>query len=120
MTLNDFTRSIATLAERGFTVEKADYRDEAFGSWSIQFSSERVRPRLVIWDGRDRWLILQCELPENERTVRVTPEEPRQMSYEDGVTTYAQREADAWRDKWIGRDAADHSLDRALEELGRR
>ena len=47
-----------------------------------------------------------------------TSEELRRMSYEVGVTIYAQREAEVWRDKWIGRDAADQSLDRALEELG--
>jgi hypothetical protein len=118
MTLNDFARSCEALAERGFTVEKAEYCDEAFGSWSIQFSLEDVPPHLLTWDGRDGWLILQCQRPENERTIRVTPEELRRMSYEDGATTHAQREADAWQDKWIGRDEADQSLDHALEQLG--
>ena len=118
MTLDDFARSCEGLADRGFTVEKADYWHKAFGSWSIQFSSKSVPPHLLSWDGRDRWLILRSARPEEERTVRVAPEELRRMSYEDGVTTYAQREAEAWQDKWIGRDEADQSLDRALEELG--
>ena len=119
MTLDDFTRSIATVAERGFKIEKALYWHEALGSWSIQFSSMSVPPHLLNWDGKERWLILQCERPDIERTVRVTTEELRRMSYEDGVATFAQREADEWRDKWIGRDAAEQSLDRALEELVR-
>ncbi len=103
MTFNDFTRACEALAERGFTVEKAEYSHDAFGSWSVQFSSKRVPRHLLTWDGRDRWLILQCERPEDERTIRVTPEELRRMSYEDGATACAQREADAWQDKWIGR-----------------
>jgi hypothetical protein len=118
MTLNDFAQSCETLAQRGFTVERAEYWNEAFGSWSIQFSSKSVPQHLLSWDGRDRWLILQCERPEDERTIRVSPEELRRMSYEVGATTYAQREADAWQDKWIGRDEADQSLDQALKELG--
>lgn len=118
MTLNDFARSCETLAERGFTVEKAEYSHQAFGSWSIQFSSNSIPPHLLIWDGRDQWLILQSERLENERTIRVTPEELRRMSYEDGTTTYAQRKAEAWKDKWIGRQATEQSLDRALKELG--
>jgi hypothetical protein len=118
MTLDDFTRSIATLAKRGFTIDKALYWHEAFCSWSIQFSSKSVPPHLLNWDGKERWLILQCERPDNERTVRVTPEELRQMSYEDGAIAVAQREADEWRDKWIGRNAAEQSLEQALEELG--
>lgn len=117
MTLNDFARSCEALPEQGFTVEKAEYWDEAFGSWSIQFSSENVPPHLLTWDGRDRWLILQCQRPEKERTIRVTSEELRRMSYEDGATIHSQREADAWQDKWIGRDEADQSLGRALEQL---
>ena len=118
MTLEDFTRSCEALTERGFTVEKAEYWHEAFGSWSIQFSSNKASPHLLTWDGRDGWLILKSQRPENKRTVRLTPEDLRRMSYEDGVTTYAQREADAWQDEWIGRDKADHSLNRALEQLG--
>ena len=118
MTLDDFAHSCVALTDRGFIVENADYWHAAFGSWSIQFSSKKVRPHLLTWDGKDRWLILRCERLENERTIRVTPEALRSMSYEDGVTTYAQREADAWQDKWIGREEADQSLDRALEHLG--
>lgn len=118
MTLDDFVRSCESLAERGFTVEKAEYWGEAFGSWSIRFSSKSIPPHVLNWDGRDRWLILQSARPENERTIHVAPENLRRMSYEDGVIAYAQREADAWQDKWIGRDEAEQSLDRALQELG--
>lgn len=117
MTLKDFERSCETLTERGFTVEKAEYLHEAFGSWSLQFSSKSVPSHLLIWDGRDGWLILQSQRPENERTIHVTPEELRRMSYEEGTTTYAQRKAEAWEDKWIGRRSKEQSLDRALQEL---
>jgi hypothetical protein len=85
----------------------------------MQFSSKTISPHLLLWDGKERWLILQGKRPENERTVRVTPKELRQMSYEEGAITVARREADEWRDKWIGRDAAEQSLDRALREFGR-
>ena len=118
MTLDDFARSCESLTARGFDVEKAEYWGNAFGNWSIQFSTASDPPHRLIWDGRDRWLILERERPKNERTVLVTSEELQQMSYVDGATKYAQREADAWQDLWIGRNVAEQSLERALEELG--
>ena len=118
MTLEDFAHSCGALLKRGFTVENAQYSHETSGSWSIEFSSKKAPPHMLTWDGRDRRLILQRQRPENERTIRITFEELRRMSYEDGATIYAQREADGWQDQWISRDEADHSLDRALEQLG--
>lgn len=118
LTLHDFAHFFEKLAVRGFTIRKAEYWNEAFGSWVIEFSSREVAPHRLSWDGRDRWLYLQCERPQSERKPSIPPDKLRTMSYEDGVFAKHSRDVDAWKDKWIGEDEREHSLDRALEHLG--
>ena len=119
MALPQFVSFCEGLAARGFTVQRAEYWNDVFGSWTIEFSSPNVVQHRLSWDGRDRWLYLERERPENERKPAISSEQLRKMSYEDGVSALHSRQEDAWQDKWIGRDEADQSLDRALEELGR-
>ena len=118
MTFPDFGRSFEGLKSKGFTIHSAEYSGDAFGSWAIEFSSKAVRRHRLVWDGHERWLTLQGERPEGERTVRVAPEQLRRMSYEDGVIAYCGSKADAWEDRWVGYDETDRSLERALKELG--
>jgi hypothetical protein len=118
LTLHDFAHCCENLAARGFTVRKAEYCDETFGSWVIEFSSKAIRPHRLTWDGRDCWLILEVERPEAERTGRISFEELRQMSYEDGVAAYVRGQSDEWTRKWTGKVEAEQSLDHALEQLG--
>ena len=117
MRFPDFTRTIEDLKSKGFTIHKAEYWGDVFGNWSIEFSSKTVRRHCLIWDGKERWFTLQNERPERERTVRISPEQLRQMSYEDGVIAYYDREADAWQEQWVGPEEADWSLERVLKEL---
>jgi hypothetical protein len=116
MSFPDFASYFQGLKSNGFTIQHAVYWD-SFGSWSIEFSSDQHRPHRLIWDGKDRWLILQCERPKSERTHFMPPEKLRMMSYIDGVQAQTWSEEDAWKDKWIGREQSDQTLEHALKEL---
>lgn len=104
------------LKSKGFTIQHAEYWD-AFGSWLIEFSSKTTRPHRLVWDGHERWLVLQCERPQSEQKPPISPEALRQMSYEDGVIAQVSRKENAWKDKWIGHEEAEWSVDRAMEHL---
>jgi hypothetical protein len=64
MTEADFDTMAADLAECGYLVSDSRYDGAAFGSWWIVVESGVARFR-VIWDGRDRWLLLQQERAHN-------------------------------------------------------
>ncbi len=116
-TSNRFTQFCVGLAERDFTIHTAEYAGDTFGNWFIVFSTKGVPKHRVTWDARDRWLILQLERPEGERTVRIKPAELQKMSYLDGMTARSQLVAEAWKDKWVGRDEVEQTLDQMLHHL---
>lgn len=87
----NFLESFAGLERVGFTIRKAEYWGHVFGSWSIEFSSETVALHRLVWDRRERWLVLQCDPPADERNL--------------------------WNDRWTGREPCEWSLERALSEL---
>jgi hypothetical protein len=45
------------LSNAGYSVCAAAPHDEAFGSW--QMTVDTQRPSQLVWDGKDRWLILR-------------------------------------------------------------
>jgi hypothetical protein len=116
MRFPDFACYFQDLKSAGFTILHARYTD-CFGSWSIEFSSERHLQHRLIWDGRDRWLTLQSERPESERTHLISPEKLRKMNYMDGVTAKSWSDEDAWQVKWIGREEAEQTFEQVLKEL---
>jgi hypothetical protein len=116
MNFPDFTSYFEGLKSKVFTIQHAAYWD-SFGSWSIEFYSDRNRRHRLIWDGRDRWLTLQYERPESERTHSVAPEELRRMNYIDRVQARTWSEEDDWKDKWIGRKQPEQTLGHALKAL---
>lgn len=116
MSFPDFATCFQGLKAKSFTIQQAAYSD-SFGSWWIEFSSKTLRPHRIIWNGRDRWLILQVERPESERTHRVSPEELRRMNYLDGVQARTWSDEDAWQDKWVAREQSEQTLENALKEL---
>ncbi len=87
MSVEDFGRACERLSQEGFEVRKAEYDDQAFGSWFIDFSIGKRGMRRVIWDGKDGWLVLQ-----------------------------AHRD-NAWKDLWIARDRKQQTLERAISEI---
>lgn len=116
MKFPDFSIYFEGLKSKGFTIQHAVYWD-SFGSWSIEFSSDRNRRHRLIWDGKERWLTLQCERPESERTHSVAPEKLRRMNYIDGVQARTWSEEDAWKDEWTGREQSEQTLEHALKAL---
>ena len=115
--LDDFSRFCTGLADNGFQLHVATYRGDAMGSWHIELSSKVIPKHRLIWEASDQWLILQSQRPERERTVRVKPAELHQMSYLDGKTAHSQLDEDAWKDKWIGRETAEQTLDELIRRL---
>ena len=117
MTIPDFPRTIEDLKSKGFTIHAAEFSGDAFGNWVIEFSSKSVRRHCLIWNGKEPYLALRHKRSERKRTSRISPEQLRQMNYEDGVVAYHHSVADAWEEHWLGREEADWTLDRALKEL---
>jgi hypothetical protein len=53
----DFRETLGLLETAGHVVLSSRYDAAAFGSWFVEVEGEpRAR---VIWDGKDRWLIVQ-------------------------------------------------------------
>jgi len=57
----EFAQVVQQLEEAGLTIEEAKYFNRAFGSWDIEVSNAVGDRGLLIWDGRDRWIILQTQ-----------------------------------------------------------
>lgn len=85
---SDFANACIRFAEAGFTIDEANYTDRAFGSWTLQISKGGLAPHLVMWDGRDRWLILQ-----------------------------SKDSSDQWVDEWVVREPQEDSIDQIIGRL---
>ena len=88
MTEDDLRRCEALCRDAGYAVLGSRYDAEHFGSWWLEISREGLPRQQVIWDGRDRWLIVQ-----------------------------ALASSGSWMDKWIGRKQAEQSGEAALAAL---
>ena len=86
--LDNFGRACRELANTDFDIHKAKYDGDCFGSWFIDLSAKNVALHRIIWDARDRLLIVQTN-----------------------------RGKDDWLDKWIGREPEQQTLERALAEV---
>ena len=49
------------IVDAGFSIEDARYQGRHFVSWTIELSRHGLKPHLLVWDGRDRWIILQSQ-----------------------------------------------------------
>jgi hypothetical protein len=87
MTISDFCASCEWLNREGAEINEAKYNGAAFGSWFIEVKHERKRRRAV-WDGRDRWLIIQSANSEGE-----------------------------WKGIWIGREPGEHTVEQLVRRL---
>jgi hypothetical protein len=56
---HDYKQVRDRLAEAGFRESAARYDASAFGSWGV--SMEHEPPLRVVWDGKERWLLVQRE-----------------------------------------------------------
>jgi hypothetical protein len=84
----DFRRAEELFRRAGFRVEDKGYHQSHFGSWSIVLSREGLPQQRVVWDGRDRWLIVE-----------------------------AFASSGTWMDKWIGRKKSEQNAETALAHL---
>lgn len=90
MTEADYHHARQLFSDAGFKIGRSEYHWKHFGCWWIEVEREGGPPRRVLWDGRDRWLIV--ELHEGD---------------------------EAWLVRWIGRKADDQSPEIALARLER-
>ena len=86
----DFARACQQLEEAGFTVDEARYYGRHFGNWSIEVSGESLKPRLIAWDGRDRWIILQVQGSGDEWTDEWVVREPHPDTIEQIIVRLRQ------------------------------
>lgn len=75
MTLEDFAESCRKLTQAGFDVRHAEYHGQVFGNWLIEFTRKGIPLHCLVWDGKERWLLLQ-----------------------------SQGSGGTWQDKWLARD----------------
>ena len=91
MTENEFNDTQRVLTESGLAVESAHYNRASFGSWTI---TAATTPRLrIVWDGKERVLVVQQETPE----------------FFNGLPV--------WQDLWIARDSAQQTPENALRAI---
>jgi hypothetical protein len=64
MTEDDFRLFKKLVAEAGFTQETSRYDSNAFGSWFIVLSRADLPRQRLVWDGRDRTLLVETAASE--------------------------------------------------------
>jgi hypothetical protein len=57
-----FDHVLKEVTDANFPVEKSEYREKAFGSWHITLMT--VPKRRLVWDGKERWCVVQEETTE--------------------------------------------------------
>jgi len=87
MSRKDFDEACNGLRAAGCRVGTAEYDEEAFGNWFVDFRSPEEHRYRAIWEARDCWLILQKDV------------------------------AGAFTDCWIGRDRNQHNVNALLGAL---
>jgi hypothetical protein len=81
---SDFETFRTALRLHGFRETESRYDVAAFGSWFVILDEPPVR---IVWDGKERWLVVQ------------------------------RRAGDEWIDVWLSRDEADQNADAVIEQL---
>jgi hypothetical protein len=74
----DFDAFRERLEEASFRESEARRDEAAFGSWLIALDTEP--PLRVVWDGNDRWLIVQAHRDDKWRDERVIREDAEQTT----------------------------------------
>ena len=91
MDRNQYQRALELLTHRGVGVQSQEYSERSFGSWYVVASIQPAR-RLV-WDGKERWLIVEEEAAERFNGLPV------------------------WNELWIERSPHTQSVEQALNAL---
>ena len=86
MNINDFCASCERVAGEGAEIAEATYNGQSFGSWFIEVP-HKGRRRRAVWDGKNRWLIIQSA-PQGD-----------------------------WTDDWIGREPDEQTVDQVVRRL---
>jgi hypothetical protein len=76
---------------RGLKINGSQFDAPTFGSWWVELAGSP--PLRVVWDGKDRWLIVA------RKTARVF----------SGLAV--------WEDLWVGREEREQSPEQALEHV---
>jgi hypothetical protein len=85
---SDFALACKKVEEAGFTIDAAAYHGRHFGNWTIELSSEGLKPHLIVWDGRDRWMVLQ-----------------------------SHRGGEEWLDEWVVREPQHDTVEQIIARL---
>jgi hypothetical protein len=80
----DFETFRVALGASGFHEAESRYDETALGSWIVVVDDPPAR---VVWDGRERWLVLQ------------------------------EQTAEGWADVWLARAESDQTTDAVTEQL---
>jgi hypothetical protein len=87
MNLSDFCAACEWLAGEGIEICEASYHGRSFGNWFIEVS-HNGKLRRAVWDGRDRWLIIQ-----------------------------SQHDTNDWQDEWIARKDSEQTVEEVVTRL---
>lgn len=82
----DFAQACQQFEEAGFTIDEAKYYGRHFGTWTIEVSGEGLNPHLIVWDGRDRWIIVQVQAADKEWADEWVIREPQHNTIERIIT----------------------------------
>jgi hypothetical protein len=88
MTEDHLAQCEAACRAAGYAVRERRSHPGHFGSWWLEVSRDGLPRQRVIWDGKDRWLIVQ-----------------------------ALASSGSWMDKWVGRKKSEQSAEAALAAL---
>lgn len=90
-----YQRASQLVAQRGQRVQSQEYSEQSFGSWYLVASMQP--PRRLVWDGKERWLVVEEETGERLNGLPVWRElwlerNPQTQSVEQAVTALCSKE----------------------------
>lgn len=90
-----YNQTRAMLAQQDWAIVTSRFDEHVFGSWFIVFRRGAATFQ-AIWDGRDRWLILQRD---RHKWFHLWPKN--------------------WQDVWVGKNPADQSATNVISQADR-
>jgi hypothetical protein len=87
----EYQRATQLLVERGIHVQSLEYSERSFGSWYLVASTQP--PRRLVWDGKEKWLVVEEETEERFNGLPV------------------------WRELWLERNTKPQSIELAVTVL---
>ena len=81
--LKDFARTCELAENAGLSVSEAKFDGRHFGYWYVEVCRKGLSPRMILWEARDGWVIVQTQRADGSWDDEWIVREPRADTIEE-------------------------------------